>query len=513
MQMKSDVSLLETAEELATQGNYPDARTIFNQLLDSGVSEEIKSRIENDLGVIAAVEGHSVSSLLHFDRGLTALDADLIHQNQSLVMDSSPDDGQPVKVAILSLLFNWPSTGGGTVHTWELAECLQKDGYQVRHFYAVNESFGVGKVTEELNYEGCPLQFSDSEWNAAQIRYRFQTAVKAFNPDWVIVTDSWNTKPLLAEAVRNYPYFIRIAAEECLCPLNNVRMLFGASQKPGELPPILQCERHQLESPQVCRECVRTHFGFSGGLHQFERDLADFDANEYPDRLQQSFAEAEGVLVVNPSIAELISSFTPTVHVVPSGFDTTRFPSEFTAPPLREERKVRILFAGLCDELMKGFHVLHAAAEKLWQIRQDFELWITREKRENDPDYFCSIGWQSQKQLTQTMCQTDLLVFPTVAQEALGRSAVEAMGCGRPVLASRIGGLEWVIEHEHTGLLFQPGNVEDLCCQLQRLLDDANLRESLGRAGLKKFQREFTWEAIMERSYRQLLGPPSKIKV
>lgn len=513
MQVKTDLSLVDTAEELATQGKYPQARIIYDQLLVSGVPKGIQSRIENGLGVIAAAEGHPASSRLHFNRGLKAAECELVHRNQSLMIESFPSQSESVKVAILSLLFNWPSTGGGTVHTWELAECLQKDGYQVKHFYAVNESFGVGKVTEDLNYDSCPLQFSESEWNAAQIRYRFQSAVKTFAPDWVIVTDSWNTKPLLVEAVRDYPYFIRIAAEECLCPLNNVRMLFGESSDPGVLPPILQCDQHQLESPQICRDCVKTHSSLSGGLHRAERVLSGFEAEEYPDRLQQSFAEAEGVLVVNPSIAELIKPYTPAVHVVPSGFDTTRFPLEYSAPPFKEGQKVRILFAGLCDELMKGFHVLHAAAAQLWELRQDFELWITREERENDPDYFRSIGWQSQKELTQTMCQTDLLVFPTVAQEALGRSAVEAMGCGRPVIASRIGGLEWVIDHEQTGLLFAPGDVEDLCRQLQRLLDDNDLRVSLGKAGLKKFRSEFTWDAVMGRSYRPLLGTASKTEV
>ena len=41
-----------------------------------------------------------------------------------------------VKVAILSFLFNWPSTGGGIVHTVELAHFLARAGYDVRHFHA-----------------------------------------------------------------------------------------------------------------------------------------------------------------------------------------------------------------------------------------------------------------------------------------------------------------------------------------------------------------------------------------
>ena len=513
MQVKADTSMLKAAAELAAQGKYPEARTIYHQLLLSETSNEVKSRIENDLGVIAAVETHAFSAHWHFAES-QRLDSEneSVQLNQSSITEALPIGDEPVKVAILSLLFNWPSTGGGTIHTWELAEFLKRDGYQVRHFYAVNESFGVGNVTETLNYESCPLHFSDAEWDAAHIRFRFHSAVNEFQPDWVIITDSWNTKPLLAEAVRDFPYFIRIAAEECLCPLNNVRMLFKENGEQQRLPQIIQCEQHQLESPQVCRDCVKTRSGLSGNLHRLERKLAGFDAEEYPDRLHQSFLEAEGVFAVNPAVAELVSPFTPAVHVVPSGFDSSRFPTDYTPPPPIENRKVRILFAGLCDELMKGFHVLHAALEGLRQIRSDFELWLTREERPGDPDYFCCVGWQSQEQLPQTISKTDLLVFPTVAQEALGRSAVEAMGCGRPVIASRIGGLDWVVEHEKTGLLFETGSVDDLSLQLQRLLDDIELRESLGKAGLEKFQREFTWDVVIDRFYHPVLGPAVQAK-
>ena len=41
-----------------------------------------------------------------------------------------------MRLAILSLLFNWPSTGGGNHHTAELAAFLARAGYEVKHFFA-----------------------------------------------------------------------------------------------------------------------------------------------------------------------------------------------------------------------------------------------------------------------------------------------------------------------------------------------------------------------------------------
>jgi len=110
--------------------------------------------------------------------------------------------------------------------------------------------------------------------------------------------------------------------------------------------------------------------------------------------------------------------------------------------------------------------------------------------------------------LPELIYQCDVLVFPTIAQEALGRTAVEAMGCGGAVIASRIGGLEWVVEEGITGLLCEPGDIQGLAATIEQLLDNPALREQLGQAGRDKFLKEFTWEAVLEQHYRPLLGLP-----
>ena len=48
-----------------------------------------------------------------------------------------------VRVAILSFLFNWPSTGGGNHHTAELAHFLGRAGYEVKHFFARYPGWGL----------------------------------------------------------------------------------------------------------------------------------------------------------------------------------------------------------------------------------------------------------------------------------------------------------------------------------------------------------------------------------
>ena len=128
---------------------------------------------------------------------------------------------------------------------------------------------------------------------------------------------------------------------------------------------------------------------------------------------------------------------------------------------------------------MKGFAVLHEACRRLWQRRQDFELVATGDPPGRVDAFTRFVGWLSQEELPRHLRAADVLVMPTVAQEALGRTAVEAMAVGRPVIASRLGGLPFTVLDGATGLLCEPGDPDDLGRKIEMLLDDADLRQRL----------------------------------
>lgn len=407
-------------------------------------------------------------------------------------------DSRRQRIAIVSLLFNWPSTGGGIVHTAELAHFLSAAGYEVCHFFAVYEPWSIGSIREPLPYNACGLIFTDDLWNRDAIEARFREAIRGFAPDATIVTDSWNSKAILARAVSEFPYYIRLAAMECLCPLNNVRLLVDGGGR------IHQCRKSQLSTRNACLNCVEQNAGLSGQLHSDERQLAGFSEPEFGVELQSVFADAAGILVVNPLIGALCEPYARDVHVIPSGFDRKRFEN---LPERRGPRlKTRILFAGLISEFMKGFHVIFEACAELWVERNDFELVATADPVDRSAPFLTFAGWKSQEDLPGLMATCDLVVVPTVAQEALGRTAVEAMGASKPVVASRIGGLPFTVVEGVTGLLFEPGNAQELCLCLKQLLDDPRLAESLGRNGRERFLTFHTWDQILESHYRPLFS-------
>src|SRR5207247_9620800 len=118
------------------------------------------------------------------------------------------------------------------------------------------------------------------------------------------------------------------------------------------------------------------------------------------------------------------------VRVVTAGRDAARFPwpwRERQIPENSGQSRFRLFFAGLVDEPIKGFAVLQEACEQLWRRRQDFELVATGEPAGPINDFTRFVGWQSQQDLPLQLRDADLLVVPTIAQEALGRTAVEAM--------------------------------------------------------------------------------------
>jgi glycosyltransferase involved in cell wall biosynthesis len=259
-----------------------------------------------------------------------------------------------------------------------------------------------------------------------------------------------------------------------------------------------------LATPADCRACLE-RFGFSSGrLHQAERVLCGVGSEAYDGALRRAFAGAYAVLVVEPSAAALVGPYCPSVQVVPSGFDPARFPWPWPAEPPRLSDKTSIVMAGVVEDPIKGFAVLHAACQRLWQVRQDFELVATGQSVGRVDEFTRFVGWLDQAELPKFLRAADVVALPALGQEALGRTAVEAMAVGRPVVASRVGGLPHTISGG-AGLLVESGDAVDLARTLERLLNDTPLRERMGQAGRRRFEEHYTWDVMIERHYRPLL--------
>jgi glycosyltransferase involved in cell wall biosynthesis len=90
----------------------------------------------------------------------------------------------------------------------------------------------------------------------------------------------------------------------------------------------------------------------------------------------------------------------------------------------------------------------------------------------------------------------DLFVMSSIT-EGLGSVVLEAMACSRAVVATRAGGLPEIVEHGITGLVVDPGDEQGLADAIVSLLRDPARRETIGRAGRARVDREFSLEQMV----------------
>ena len=83
-------------------------------------------------------------------------------------------------------------------------------------------------------------------------------------------------------------------------------------------------------------------------------------------------------------------------------------------------------------------------------------------------------------------------VVPSTVFESFGMINLEAFACKRPVIASRIGGVPEIVEHNKNGLLFEPGNIEQLKECILKYYNDRDLARQHGNNGYNKVQEYYT---------------------
>jgi glycosyltransferase involved in cell wall biosynthesis len=110
------------------------------------------------------------------------------------------------------------------------------------------------------------------------------------------------------------------------------------------------------------------------------------------------------------------------------------------------------------------------------------------------------LGSTDQASLLEWYRRADICVVPSLLYESFSYTCAQALAAGKPVVASRIGGIPETVDDGETGLLVEPGNAAQLADAIIRLANDADLRERMGRAGREKVVREFAPVKIAEQN-------------
>lgn len=205
-----------------------------------------------------------------------------------------------------------------------------------------------------------------------------------------------------------------------------------------------------------------------------------------------------------------------TIFIKGSGVNLEEYP--YTPQPNTDT--VKVLFtARMVKE--KGVTFLIEAAERL---RKDYEgkveFWLCgglsrnpKALKKNELQQLCDgsyiqwLGYRSDiKQLLQ---QTNIMAFPSYYREGVPRSLIEACAIGRPIVTTDSIGCRDTVDDGRNGFLVPIKDSVTLAEKLRILIDDAQLREEMGKASRQKAEREFSVADVVSKHldvYEQLLN-------
>jgi glycosyltransferase involved in cell wall biosynthesis len=164
-----------------------------------------------------------------------------------------------------------------------------------------------------------------------------------------------------------------------------------------------------------------------------------------------------------------------------------KLPSQ--VPQRLGSHKVSFVFLGRIGprkgafDLIKAFACL-SAEQKTRSVLTlagdgDVEQARTLIKSLNLTDYITVLDWLDQEQRDALLAKADVFVLPSY-NEGLPMALLEAMSWGLPVITTPVGGIPEVVTHKQNGLLVNPGDTQQLSEAMQSLIEDENLRLSLG---------------------------------
>jgi glycosyltransferase involved in cell wall biosynthesis len=106
-------------------------------------------------------------------------------------------------------------------------------------------------------------------------------------------------------------------------------------------------------------------------------------------------------------------------------------------------------------------------------------------------------GHRQRNELRRYYAAADVFVT-TPWYEPFGITPLEAMACGTPVIASRVGGLQQTVQDGVTGYLVPPCDPPALAARLAELQQNRLLAAALGRAGMRRARANYTWERVTD---------------
>ncbi len=223
---------------------------------------------------------------------------------------------------------------------------------------------------------------------------------------------------------------------------------------------------------------------------------------------------ADRIVATTPLYAEssaFLADYLDKVSIIPNGVDLDRFRPDLDVSEFKdrlgfEDEKI-ILFAGRFVHY-KGLFYLLEAFSALCKARPDVKLVLLgtgplmndvrgRVHLMGLDNRVMLVGSVSEEDLPRFYVASDVVVVPSRSRsEGFSISALQGMACGRPVIATRVGGVPFLVRNGETGLVVEPRSWEKLAEAISQVLEDAALTARMGREGRKRAENFFSWSRV-----------------
>ena len=246
---------------------------------------------------------------------------------------------------------------------------------------------------------------------------------------------------------------------------------------------------------------------------------------------------ADGLVAPNPWEREQMilrhGAQASKVRIIPCGVNLKLFrpiPSTRAKKFLGLSEKPFILFVGRIDAI-KGIDVLiqavHSLSRRPFPVGRDIGVIIIGGELDEDSqkesqemrrlrklvarkklqDRVAFWGSQRQALLPYFYSASEALIIPS-RYESFGIVALEAMACGTPVIASRVGGLQYTVQDGRTGYLIPNGDWRLLAARIQEVVAKPAIKKQLVRSAMARVKR-YAWPFITQRVlsfYKTVIG-------
>ncbi|MBW3628958.1 MAG: glycosyltransferase family 4 protein, partial [Gemmatimonadetes bacterium] len=229
--------------------------------------------------------------------------------------------------------------------------------------------------------------------------------------------------------------------------------------------------------------------------------------------LRRIIRGSDAVTAISNYTARLVRELSPDVETVIIPFGAAVDAPESLPPHAIDPERFRLLFVGRLVE-RKGVHVLLDALRSLPNGSR-VELDVVGDGPEREPlqqrarrlgvaGRVTFHGFASDELLRARLERCDALVLPAVVDakgdvEGLGVVLLEAMGFGKPVIASAAGGITDIVRDDENGLLVPPGDAHALSRAIEALERDPARARRLGTAAREDVRTRFSWDVILDR--------------